>query len=323
MQTLKDTIHQMTVPTPYAVGDVHVYLLIGEQITLIDAGVKTQDAWKALQHQLSEVGYRPEDVTQVVLTHHHPDHMGLVDHFPNVSVVAGHPKLRPWLERDDAFFDRYEEFFYDMYVESGVPEQYYALLKSLRKPLKWTSEGVLTHELTEGKAIPCHEEWVTIETPGHAQSHISFFRESDGAFIGGDHLLQHISSNPLLEPPFKRGEARPRPRPLLQYRDSMKKLLDKQIGVVYPGHGKVFHEAHDLLRDRLRKQEQRAEKVRQMFEHGPLTAFEVCTKLFPKHMESQFGLTMSETIGQLDYLEHTNQLSASMRGKKKIYNVVR
>ncbi|MBA2173699.1 MBL fold metallo-hydrolase [Halobacillus locisalis] len=321
MQTLKDTIKQMTVPTPYAVGDVHVYLLIGEELTLIDAGVKTEDAWKALQHQLSEIGYQPEDVTQVVLTHHHPDHMGLVDHFPNVSLVAGHPKIRPWFERDDAFFEHYEEFFYNMYVESGVPDQYYALLKALRKPLKWTSEGILTKELTEGEPIPGHEEWVTIETPGHAQSHISFYRESDGALIGGDHLLQHISSNPLLEPPFKKGEARP--RPLLQYRDSMKKLLDKHIGVIYPGHGKVFEGAHELVRDRLRKQELRSEKVLQMFERGPLTAFEVCSKLFPKHMESQFGLTMSETIGQLDYLEYTNQLNAYWQGKKKIYDVVR
>ncbi|TGB04392.1 MBL fold metallo-hydrolase [Halobacillus salinus] len=317
MQTLKDTIHQLTVPTPYAVGDVHMYLLIGDEITLIDAGVKTDEAWEAVRKQLKEVGYEPEDISQVVLTHHHPDHMGLVNYFPNVSLVAGHPKLRPWLEREEAYFERYEEFFREMYEESGVPEKYYALLKGLRRPLKWTAEGTLHHTLTEGSLIPGHEEWQTIETPGHAQNHISFLRPSDGAMIVGDHLLHHISSNPLLEPPAKEGEERP--RPLLQYRESMQKLLNYSIGKVYPGHGKVFEGAQDLIRKRLRKQEERAEKVRLMFAGGPLTAYEVCTKLFPKHIESQFGLTMSETIGQLDYLEETDQLRTFYKGKKKYY----
>lgn len=319
MQILKDTIHQLTVPTPYAVGDVHLYLLVGEQVTLIDAGVKTDEAWESLKQQLNEMGYKPEDISQVVLTHHHPDHMGLVNHFPNVTLVAGHPKLRPWLERDEAYFQYYEEFFRQMYEESGVPEKYYALLKGLRKPLKWTAQSSLNHTLTEGDSIPGHEEWKTIETPGHAQSHISFLRSSDSAMIAGDHLLHHISSNPLLEPPLNREEERP--RPLLQYRQSMEKLLDYSIGMVYPGHGNTFEGAHELIQKRLRKQEERAEKVRLMFKEGPMTAYEVCTKLFPKHIESQFGLTMSETIGQLDYLESTNQIKAYFAGKKKIYKL--
>lgn len=321
MQTLKDTIHRMTVPTPYAVGDVHVYLLKGERLTLVDAGVKTEEAWKALHVQLNHLGYQPADVEQVVLTHHHPDHMGLVNHFPNLNEVLAHPKLRPWLERDEQYFRRYEQFFYEMYEESGVPDSYYKLLKALRKPLKWTASGVLSGELTEGDVIPGHEEWVTIETPGHAQSHLSFWRESDGALIGGDHLLQHISSNPLLEPPFQPGDQRP--RPLLQYRHSMKKLLGKNIGVVYPGHGKVFEEAHELIRQRLNKQEERANKVLHMFGENALLAYEVCRELFPKQIESQFGLTMSETIGQLDYLEQMNQLKVVDEGKQKFYQVNR
>ncbi|MBH0229783.1 MBL fold metallo-hydrolase [Halobacillus yeomjeoni] len=321
MQTMKDTIKKITLPTPYAVGDVHVYLLEGDRLTLIDAGVKTDDAWQALVKQLAECGYTPEDIEQVVLTHHHPDHMGLVEKLPNVSSVAGHPKLRPWLERDETFFKRYEQFFYEMYQESGVPQQYYPLLKRLKKPLEFSSKGSLTEELTDGGVIPGHDEWVTVETPGHAQSHISFYREADGAFIGGDHLLEPISSNPLLEPPYEEGEERP--RPLLQYRASMEKLLNFDIQIVYPGHGKVFDQAHALIRRRLKKQVERAEKVLKMFEDGPLGAYEVCKQLFPKHIESQFGLTMSETIGQLDYLEHTGQLKTSYSGLQKLYYVNR
>ncbi|MGP4061802.1 MBL fold metallo-hydrolase [Halobacillus sp. H74] len=319
MKTLKDTIAQITLPTPFAVGDVHVYVLKGDRLTLVDAGVKTEEAWEALCAQLKMIGYRPEDIEQVILTHHHPDHMGFLEELPNVDTIAAHPKLRPWLEREEDFFVRYEQFYLEMYKQSGVPDRFYKLLKGLRKPLKWTAKGTITHELGEGSKLPGHEEWWTTETPGHAQSHLSFFREEDGALIGGDHLLGHISSNPLLEPPFLEGGDRP--RPLLQYRDSMEKLLKMEIGDVYPGHGKIFDHAHALVHDRLKKQEQRANKVYGMFSEGTLRAYDVCERLFPKHVETQFGLTMSETIGQLDYLEHIGKLETFTEQNQTFYKV--
>ncbi|KHE72185.1 MBL fold metallo-hydrolase [Halobacillus sp. BBL2006] len=321
MKTMRDTITQLTLPTPYAVGDVHCYLIKGDRLSLVDAGVKTEDAWEALVQQLKDYGYSPDDVEQVILTHHHPDHMGLVERFPNLKLIAAHPKLRPWIERNEEFFSRYEKFFYDMYLEAGVPDKYFAILKSLKKPLKWTSKGGLDHVLVEGDPIPGHEEWKTIETPGHAQSHISFYRSADVSLIGGDHLLEHISSNPLLEPPFEKGEKRP--RPMLQYRASMEKLLKREIGTVYPGHGKIFEGAHELICSRLKKQEERAEKVLNMFGDKSLSAYEVCKQLFPKHIETQFGLTMSETLGQLDYLEQQRKLTFKYEGERKLYYVNR
>ncbi|MCP3025779.1 MBL fold metallo-hydrolase [Halobacillus sp. A5] len=321
MKTIKDTIHQLTLPTPYAVGDVHCYLLEGEQLTLIDAGVKTEEAWEAMKLQLDQINITPDQIEQVALTHHHPDHMGLVQHFPNIKKVAGHPFLKPWYEQNEQFFIEYENFFRQMYIESGVPEDFFYILKTLKKPLKWTSSGELHEELTEGSFLSGHEEWKVIETPGHAQSHISFFRECDGALIGGDHLLAHISSNPLLEPPQTVHTTRP--RPLLQYRDSMKKLLNYNIKKVYPGHGEVFNDIDSLITQRLKHQELRAAKVLKLLEEGEKSAFQVCERLFPKHIHSQFGLTMSETIGQLDYLEEKGHISNNFLGERKYYYVNR
>ncbi len=322
MKTMKDTIHQITLPTPYAVGDVHCYLLEGNTLTLIDAGVKTEEARDELITQLIRLNIKPHDIDQVVLTHHHPDHMGLVEEFPNVKAVAGHPLLKPWYEQDEEFFNRYERFFRSMYVEAGVPEEFFYLLNTLRKPLKWTSSGILDQELTEGKSIAGHPEWEVIETPGHAQSHISFYRSSDKVFIGGDHLLAHISSNPLLEPPVS--IQKERPKPLLQYRASMKKLLDYEIEKVYPGHGEIFEHVKPLITQRLKSQEARAAKVLTMIEkEESITAYQVCEKLFPRHIHSQFGLTMSETVGQLDYLEANQLITYTYLGEQKYYYVNR
>ncbi|WJE14306.1 MBL fold metallo-hydrolase [Halobacillus sp. ACCC02827] len=319
MRTLKDTISQITLPTPYAVGDVHIYLLKGDRLSLVDAGVKTEEAWTVLKERLKELGYAPEDIEQVILTHHHPDHMGLIERFPKLDSIIAHPKLKPWLEREEEYLQRYERFFKAMYIESGVPERFLPMLKGLRKSLKWSARGTLTGTLQEGDTLPGHDNWKALETPGHAQSHLSFLREADGAFIGGDLLLSHISSNPLLEPGFCDGD--PRPRPLLQYRESLERLLDLPITSIYPGHGKIFDGHVPLIKERLEKQEKRARKVKEMVREVPLTAYEVCERLFPKQVESQLGLTMSESIGQLDYLEHHGDVKTQVTEGRKRYVV--
>src|SRR5690625_6240969 len=90
LKILNQTIHQLTLPTPFAVGDVHVYLIKGDMLSLVDAGVKTKEAWESLTHQLKQLGYRPEDIEQLILTHHHPDHIGLIEEFPRLHHISAH-----------------------------------------------------------------------------------------------------------------------------------------------------------------------------------------------------------------------------------------
>ncbi|WP_077625047.1 MBL fold metallo-hydrolase [Sediminibacillus massiliensis] len=305
-----DIIHQITVPTPFPVGDVHIYLLEGDSLTLVDAGVKTKPAWEAFLYQLGQLGYQAKDVEQIILTHHHPDHTGFTDQFPRLTSIYGHKRNRVWLNRDETYFERYESFFALLYRQSGVPDKYNSFLRRLRDPLKVAGKGELTGALKEGDVIPGHQDFSVLETPGHAQSHLSFFRKSDKSFIGGDLLLKHISSNPLLEPPdsFEMD----RPKPLLQYRESMNRCRKLGIKTVYPGHGPVFDGVQDLIDLRLEKQEHRAQKVLDFMVGSEYTVYQVCEKLFPNHIEKEFGLTMSETIGQLDFLEEMKRIEKRM-----------
>lgn len=71
----EERVYRITVPTPFPVGDVHMYVIAGDRLTLVDAGVKTEEAWQLFVKQLGEVGYAPEDIEQIVITHHHPDHV--------------------------------------------------------------------------------------------------------------------------------------------------------------------------------------------------------------------------------------------------------
>lgn len=301
MNVLDKTISQLTIPTPFAVGDVHVYLLKGDTLSLTDAGVKTKEGWEALKIQLNELGYRPNDVEQIILTHHHPDHTGLIEGFPRAETIAAHENVDLWLRQDAEFFARYEHFFETFLTACGVPVDLMPSTSELQGSIKFTGKGRLTHKLEEGDSLPGHEDWKVIETKGHAQTHLSFLRSSDGAFIGGDHLLHHISPNPLLEPPI-RDEARP--KPMLQYRANLIKCRSLGIQTVYPGHGAIFSDVDRIVPLRLSRQEERANKVYQLLLTHPQTPFELCKQIFPKQYEQQLSLTMSETIGQLDYLEN-------------------
>ncbi|MEN1970170.1 MBL fold metallo-hydrolase [Lentibacillus sp. N15] len=320
MKVLQDTIHQLTVPTPFAVGDVHVYLLKGDVLSLVDAGVKTKEAWEALVFQLKELGYSPNDIEQHILTHHHPDHIGLIGEFPRAQSIVGHAFNNPWLMKDETFFKQYEQFFKDYFALFGVPDVYLEHLEKMKSELTLFGDGKITDFIDEGDVLPGHDEWQVIETKGHAQSHLSFFRESDGAFIGGDHLLSHITPNPILEPPHY-GE-KERPKPLLQYRNNVEKCQQLGIQTVYPGHGEVFHNIEELIPAQRAKQEQRATKVLSMLRMKEQSPFDICQQLFPKQFAKQLDLTMSETIGQLDFLENEGKVQATKRDGILFYQTI-
>lgn len=305
MKIINETISQLTVPTAFA-GDTHIYLIKGDTLSLVDAGIKTKEAWEALKFQLKQLGYSPNDIEQIILTHHHPDHTGLIDHFPRVENIGGHPKTDLWIQKNESFFQHYENFFKEYFSSCSVPSHFDDVLKNLRAPLQYAGEGELTVTLHEGDLLPGHGEWQVIDTKGHAQSHLSFYKECDGTFIGGDHLLQHISTNPLLEPPYE--AEKERPKPLIQYRANLKKCLSLGISTVLPGHGPLFSNVGEIISSRLGNQEKRADKVHLMLVDQAHTPFQVCQKLYPTHYDKQLELTMSQTIGQLDFLEEQNKV---------------
>ncbi|MGP3559908.1 MBL fold metallo-hydrolase [Geobacillus sp. BK01] len=315
----EERVYRLTVPTPFPVGSVHMYVIAGDRLTLVDAGVKTEEAWRLFRTQLGEIGYTPADIEQIVITHHHPDHVGLLNYFPDAPVI-GHPKADPFLRRDPSFMGRYVQFFQQFFAECGVDARLFSRLSKEGGSLRYAGRRGLDIAVTEGDAVPGLPRWRVIETPGHAQSHIVLYREDDGLLIGGDHLLLHISPNPMMEPPAE-GETK-RPKPLLQYNESLKKMLQYDIVRSLNGHGDDTTDIPTLVRERLAKQRQRAERVLEMVQERPHTVFEVCQKLFPTAYERELMLTMSETIGQLDYLEANGDVRKKQADGHYIYEAV-
>ncbi|RDI41243.1 MBL fold metallo-hydrolase [Falsibacillus pallidus] len=309
MSFWQDGIAKLTVPTPFAVGDVNMYIVKGEKLTLIDAGPKTEEAWDGFKLQLSILGLTPDDIEQVVLTHHHPDHVGLLDFLPDDIDVYGHPYCEQWINRDEHFNSMHDEFYGELFRKFGIMGDMEKMLKVMKSPLKYSCHRPLTGVLREGGAIPGMAGWTVYETPGHAQSHLSFYHEGTGVLIAGDHILATISSNPLIEPPYTPGDERPRPQ--LQYNESLKKMLKLPISKVYTGHGTEVAKVGPLVERRLKKQHDRAMQVKGMIAEESKTVFEICKELFPAVYERELGLTISETAAQLDYLLSIGEAAVS------------
>ncbi len=293
------TLHKIIIPTPFAVGDVNSYLLKGDMLTLIDAGPKTPEAWLAIKAGLKEFGAEPGDVEQVVLTHHHPDHAGWVDGFENAKLY-GHPYNDLWLRRDQNFFDYHDAFYLERLKEEGVPGDLEFWVKKMKRPLNLMGSRPLDMSINEGDALPGHPEWEVLETLGHAQSHLSFWNKETHEMIGGDHVIAKVSSNPLIEPPLD--PAQGRPKSLLQYNASLSRLLKMPVEVIYSGHGAEVRNVDELITARLTKQHQRAMKALGMIGDEQRTVYGLTKELFSHAYEKELGLTLSETIGQIDYL---------------------
>ena len=292
-------IHKIEIPTPFAVGDVNAFVVKGDALSIVDVGPKTPEAYEALKSGLKEIGYTFNDIEQVILTHHHPDHAGWMDAFDNAEVI-GHSYNDLWLKRDQAFMEYHDSFYLQCLKEEGVPETYFNWVEKMKRPISLMGNRTLDRIIGEGDEWMGHPGWTVMETLGHAQSHIVLFNEKTGEMIGGDLVLEKVSSNPLIEPPANR-EAN-RPKSLLQYNASLTRLLDLPVDIVYSGHGNEVRNIYPLIETRLQKQHDRAMKVHAMLRDGRKTIFELTQQLFPTVYEKELGLTLSETIGQTDYL---------------------
>ncbi|WP_251551284.1 MBL fold metallo-hydrolase [Neobacillus muris] len=308
MTEWKDGIAKITLPTPFPVGDVNVYLIDGDRLTLVDVGPKTKEAWESLNWQLQELKVSPKDIEQVVLTHDHPDHAGMLDFFPDSLEVIGHPLNERWTCPSEEFLHQLEDFFGSLFQKAGLPQEFASYAANLKKMLKHSCSRSLSGFLSEGMRPPGLPDWQVIETPGHAQSQIGLFRERDGVLIGGDVILAHISPNPLLEPPVP-GQTE-RPKPQLQHNYSMQKLLSYPIQMVYTGHGSEVFELKELVEKRLIRQHERAMTVNEWLKTEQLTAFEICQRLFPSAYKREPFLTISETVAQLDYLASIGEINS-------------
>jgi len=136
--------------------------------------------------------------------------------------------------------------------------------------------------------------------PGHSPSDTIFWDSERRILIAADHLIKHISSNPLISRPLDgSGE---RTQALVVYLESLKRTRELPAEIVLSGHGEPITDHVALIDERFALHQRRAEKLYRLIAEQPRTGHELAQALWGDVAVTQAFLTLSEVIGHVDLL---------------------
>jgi glyoxylase-like metal-dependent hydrolase (beta-lactamase superfamily II) len=290
------------------VGRVNAYLIEDSPLTLVDSGPNSAKALDELEQALAQRGHTIEDIELLVITHQHIDHFGLASILARRSgaEVAALEGLAPFLagygqqaEQDDMFAQR-------LMLRHGIPSEIVTALRAVSAGFRaWGSAVQVTHPLADGSELKLRDRTLRVlHRPGHSPSDTIFLDQSRKILLAADHLIAHISSNPLLARPLQSDADYdgPRPQALLTYMASLEKTRELELELVLPGHGRPITDHVTLIDERFRLHRRRAEKIYRLISEQPRSAHEIAQEMWGNVAVTQAYLTLSEVLGHVDLL---------------------
>ena len=238
------------------------------------------------------------------------DHLGLVSILARRSgaEVAALDLLAPWAAQYDEGMEADDAFANSVMTEHGIPEDIrLALLAVSQSYRNWGAKATVTRPLADGSDLTLRDRTLRVlHRPGHSPSDTIFHDVQRRIVLGADHLIKHISSNPLISRPLDSSldDSPPeRPHALVSYLESLRATRAMgDVDIVLPGHGDPVTDHVKLIDERLRMHARRAEKIRRLIAPRPLTAYEIATELWGNVAVTQAYLTLSEVVGHADLL---------------------
>jgi glyoxylase-like metal-dependent hydrolase (beta-lactamase superfamily II) len=228
---LSATLNQAT---PGSAIPTNVTLVrIGRELILIDAGAggNFQPTAGKLGESLEAAGIEPAQITRVVFTHGHADHLwGTIDEFdelrfPNASYAISAAEWDFWTDPD---------------TPSRVPDWLKGMALGSARILKRLEGRIERRKADDTVAPGLHY----VATPGHTPGHMSVLLDSDGAhlLIGGDALTHAAVS--FARPDWRLGTDFDRDQAVATRRRLLDRLATDRLSLIgfhlpYPGAGVV------------------------------------------------------------------------------------
>jgi glyoxylase-like metal-dependent hydrolase (beta-lactamase superfamily II) len=239
-EQIESGVWRIPLPLPFALRSANAYLLGDNgEWALVDCGLGTPEGEAALRAGLEVAGVPIERIATLVLTHAHPDHIGLSG---SIHAVSGAPVrllerearrlFQVWGDPEQAALRTSQA----MYAAHGMPA---ADLKQITRNDRAVRRAI--HLPPQEAVVPLADgdqlqlggcTYQAIWTPGHSDYHLCLLRD-DGLFIAGDHVLPRITPNIGLYPDA-------RPNPLRDYRAALSRVRSLPARVALPGHGAPF-----------------------------------------------------------------------------------
>jgi glyoxylase-like metal-dependent hydrolase (beta-lactamase superfamily II) len=284
-------VYQLKVPVPIPLVFVSAYLVEGEDgWTIIDTGFDYPEGRETWEAGARSVGCDlRRDVSRIVVTHFHPDHLGAAHWLQGIS---GAPvcMLDSEIENSREIWENADptpfiEYLIGLAERGGARMRANLILPDEVVPLQAGEEIYLG----AGTARVVH-------APGHADHQIMLQDEQRRMLFAADHVLLKITPNVGSWPESE-------PKPLARYLESIQDMRNLPVDLVLPGHGPLFHDLGGRIDELLGHHEERLELMLREIEGPPKTPFEVSRKVF------RYGLSLyercfalAETLAHLEHL---------------------
>src|SRR5438128_7613895 len=312
----------ITLPTPFYIGPVNVYLIKEDPITLIDTGPKTKETVDVLRAGLQNAGISISDIRRIVLTHAHEDHCGLARALRDEAKEA-QVFVHGWETGHRAGRLEYEEHR-QLLLRAGVPREEVEAMRKLYDNFRQYADALDDEQCAEliDEAQLEFESGIlqVIHTPGHTPGSCSFVRHADRTVIAGDCVLKRITPNPILSPdPIDPSRRFPS---LAEYLVSLARLRSFAPTLVHGGHGGPVRDFEELFNRYLRAIRERQAEVIKLVPKAGVSAWEVSTAMFPDADDVHRFLAVSEAVAHLDLAHSERKIGVEFAGEREVYKPI-
>ncbi len=304
-------LYRITVPTPFPVGPVNLYVIAEPELVLIDCGPRTNEARTALHQLLGEHGLDAARIQRIVLTHAHQDHYGLAAELARRSgaPVYAHRGDQPAIRHDPAV----QQFLSGLIAESGTPPDLAAKMRDMMFYLTGVSEAVENiHPLEELPGVSCGAaRFEFVHLPGHTPGSVGLWEPRLRILIGGDTAIEKITPNPFSAP----DPAQPhgRFRSLASYWETFHRIRQMNPAVIHAGHLEPITDFPAYQEWSLDLHRRRQHAVLAAIRGGAQTVHEIALALFPEVVPQGAFLALTEVFSHLDLLEEEGRVSSGWR----------
>jgi glyoxylase-like metal-dependent hydrolase (beta-lactamase superfamily II) len=301
-------------------------------VLLVDVGLNFPQAFEALRHGLSEAGVEMQKLTDVLLTHYHIDHVGMIPRIKEASKTLNLWMYSTEKELSKSMIEDFKGFLNDIknfLKASGAPLPYVDNPRNFL-PTGFTLKAYeeiagRAHPLNDGQEIDAGDyHFQVLWTPGHSPGHVCLYEPNLKALISGDHVLPTITPH-VSQPTRFMADA----NPLEDYLKSLERIERLDAKVVLPAHEKTFTNLRERVKQLKNHHEQRLREILALLKNGGSTLYSLASKVhwnvsyrtwdhFPPF---QKYLALGETLSHLTFLERKGLVKRIVFNQEVLYEI--